>query len=198
MTYAIEIRESDIPASITLPKGRKSQNGLKRTVRTSLLQLASIQISDIPLANYIATNANEYRAYLDVDSNGYKYIPTAEELAMQEEQLKGQYYVMLDKEINRVRSLHGAPLFFQETAYLRKGEKAKAWDGIGSPPSCVAAVAARFGITPLQAKQIMLQAENDMYDKLDMTEDLRDLAKGDIERGDYSAFEQKMAALRAV
>ncbi len=163
-----EITEED---GIRSDMGRRlKENAVYQAFREPQRKHTNIAAND-PRLTPIASEA-DYRALLATDK--YTRPPTAQEIEDQRVSEVNYLNTQIDNAVKKVRLAAASDLPFQSDAYHLKEEQAKAWDGTGEVPQMIQAVADRFGVSALMARDLIIEKGEEWRELLDDTETLRE------------------------
>ncbi|MGH1373787.1 MAG: hypothetical protein ACRBBW_17225, partial [Cellvibrionaceae bacterium] len=166
MLIAAQTEEDGIRADM----GRTSVDGLYQVFREPQRKHTNIAAND-PRLTPIASEA-DYRALLATGK--YTRPPTAQEIEDQRVSEVNYLNTQIDNAVKKVRLAAASDLPFQSDAYHLKEEQAKAWDGTGEAPQMIQAVADRFEMSPLMARDTVIEKGKQWRKLLDDTETLRE------------------------
>ncbi|MGH1374455.1 MAG: hypothetical protein ACRBBW_20630, partial [Cellvibrionaceae bacterium] len=168
--YEMLIAEQTEEDGIRADMGRKSVDGLYQAFREPQRKHTNIEAND-PRLTPIATRT-DYEALLATDK--YTRPPTAQEIEDQRVSEVNYLNTQIDNAVKKVRLAAASDLPFQSDAYHLKEEQAKAWDGTGEAPQMIQAVADRFEMSPLMARDTVIEKGKQWRKLLDDTETLRE------------------------
>ncbi|MGH1371129.1 MAG: hypothetical protein ACRBBW_03780 [Cellvibrionaceae bacterium] len=184
--YEMLIAEQTEEDGIRKDMGRRlKENAVYHAFREPQRKHTNIAAND-PRLTPIASEA-DYRALLATDK--YTRPPTAQEIEDQRVSEVNYLNTQIDNAVKKVRLAAASDLPFQSDAYHLKEEQAKAWDGTGEAPQMLQAVADRFGMTPIMARDLIIEKGEQWRKLLDDTETLRERGYSLAQKNDVEGVE---------